>query len=269
MARITIWPRGILRWMARWLGVDVGRRRKGFDIALVDDRRVVALAGRLDRRAVIECVETYQPTVVAIDSPRCWTPAGQATRDGERRLAKSICGIRWTPDERRGRASQYYAWIVEGLDLFDALARHDAEVIEVFPTASWTRWHGKRGARSRAAWSRARLGDARPGRRASAYQPGSARRHCGRSNGPPVRSGHDGGDGGDRRPRWPPLIARRSSAAEAKMDFVDILVSTRKQSHAIKTSRSASRPKQEREGRPPTRSHPRQSRSVPPPTAGP
>jgi hypothetical protein len=99
--------------MARWLGVDVGGRRKGFDIALVDDRRVVALAGRLDRRAVIECVETYRPTVVAIDSPRCWAPAGKATRDGERRLAKSICGIRWTPDERRGRASQYYAWIVE------------------------------------------------------------------------------------------------------------------------------------------------------------
>jgi hypothetical protein len=69
------------------------------------------------------------------------------------RLAKSICGIRWTPDERRGRASQYYAWIVEGIDLFDALATHDVEVIEVFPTASWTRWHGKRGARSRAAWS--------------------------------------------------------------------------------------------------------------------
>jgi predicted nuclease with RNAse H fold len=26
-------------------------------------------------------------------------------------------------------------------------------VIEVFPTASWTRWHGKRGHRTRAAWS--------------------------------------------------------------------------------------------------------------------
>lgn len=26
-------------------------------------------------------------------------------------------------------------------------------MIEVFPTASWARWHGKRGARSRAAWS--------------------------------------------------------------------------------------------------------------------
>jgi predicted nuclease with RNAse H fold len=143
--------------VARWLGVDVGGRRKGFDVALVDGRRVVALAGRLGQRAVIERVETGRPTVVAIDSPRCWAPEGKTTRDGERQLAKSICGVRWTPDERRGRVNPYYAWIVEGLDLFYALATHDVEVIEVFPTASWTRWHGKRGARSRAAWSRQSL----------------------------------------------------------------------------------------------------------------
>ena len=34
------------------------------------------------------------------------------------------------------------------------LATRGAEVIEVFPTASWTRWHGKRGAQTRAAWTR-------------------------------------------------------------------------------------------------------------------
>jgi predicted nuclease with RNAse H fold len=58
-------------------------------------------------------------------------------------------------------ASAYYAWIVEGLLLFKALAAHDVEVIEVFPTASWTRWHGPRGTRTRSAWSKqglARLG---------------------------------------------------------------------------------------------------------------
>jgi len=40
------------------------------------------------------------------------------------------------------------------LTFFDALASHGVEVIEVFPTASWTRWHGKRGSQSRAAWTR-------------------------------------------------------------------------------------------------------------------
>jgi hypothetical protein len=51
-------------------------------------------------------------------------------------------------------ASAYYAWIIEGLALFDALAVRVTEVTEVFPTASWTRWHGKRGPRTRSAWTR-------------------------------------------------------------------------------------------------------------------
>jgi predicted nuclease with RNAse H fold len=59
-------------------------------------------------------------------------------------------------------ASTYYAWILEGLALFNALAARGAEVIEVFPAAPWTRWHGKRGPRTRAAWSRQGLTALRP-----------------------------------------------------------------------------------------------------------
>jgi hypothetical protein len=47
---------------------------------------------------------------------------------------------------RNGCASPYYAWIVHGLDLFDDLVARGVEVIEVFPTASWTRWQSKRAA---------------------------------------------------------------------------------------------------------------------------
>ena len=61
--------------MARWVGVDVGGQRKGFDAAVIDDRGVLELRGGL----------TCQ---------------------------------------------------------------------RVFPTASWTRWFGKRGSRSRATWTR-------------------------------------------------------------------------------------------------------------------
>jgi predicted nuclease with RNAse H fold len=91
---------------------------------------------------------------VAIDSPRSCAPEGQTARESELQLARSICGIRWTPDARGVRASPYYAWIIEGLALFDALSGRGAEIIEVFPTASWTRWHGRRGPRTRSAWSR-------------------------------------------------------------------------------------------------------------------
>jgi predicted nuclease with RNAse H fold len=140
--------------MAVWVGVDVGGKRKGFDVAVIDDRRVLALQSHRTCEQVAEIVIAKRPAVVAIDSPRSCAPEGQTARDGELQLARSICGIRWTPDVRRVRASAYYAWILEGLALFDALAAHGGEVIEVFPTASWTRWYGRRGPRTRAAWTR-------------------------------------------------------------------------------------------------------------------
>ena len=138
----------------RTVGVDVGGRRKGFDVAVLDDREVAALIGHLDREAVVELVCMHQPALVAVDSPRSCAPEGQSTRECERELSTSICGIRWTPDKKRVHANPYFAWIVEGLALYAALATADVPVIEVFPTASWTRWHGHRGSLTRAAWTR-------------------------------------------------------------------------------------------------------------------
>jgi len=136
------------------MGVDVGGKRKGFDVALIDDHRVCSLASGLDRNAVVRFVALERPMVVAIDSPRCCASQGKKTRDGELQVNTSICGIRWTPDSDSVRQKPYYAWILEGLTLFEALAKQKVEVIEVFPTASWTRWFGKRGSQTRAKWSR-------------------------------------------------------------------------------------------------------------------
>jgi predicted nuclease with RNAse H fold len=140
--------------VAVWVGVDVGGKRKGFDVAVIDGRRVLALQSHMTCEQVVDLAIENQPAVVAIDSPRSCAPDTQTARDGELELAKSICGIRWTPDARHVHASAYYAWVLEGLALFDALAAHGVEAIEVFPTASWTRWQGKRGHRTRAAWTR-------------------------------------------------------------------------------------------------------------------
>ncbi len=139
---------------ARWLGVDVGGRRKGFDVAVVDDCRLADLQGALDCDAVISLVEAHCPTLVGIDSPRCYAPDGLSCRHGERRVAKEVCGIRWTPDQARTRGNAYYGWIDEGLRLYEQLCRRRVDVIEVFPTASWTRWFGRRLPRSRAQWTR-------------------------------------------------------------------------------------------------------------------
>jgi predicted nuclease with RNAse H fold len=143
--------------MARWLGVDVGGRRKGFDVAVICGDRVIELARRLTRDDVVALAERHRPAVIGVDGPRSCAPDGATSREGERLLAASVCGIRWTPDAARVSAGGYYGWIVEGLALFRALAGYDGDVIEVFPTASWTRWHGARGTVRRSAWTRRAL----------------------------------------------------------------------------------------------------------------
>jgi predicted nuclease with RNAse H fold len=94
------------------------------------------------------------PILVAIDSPGSCAPAGHASRADERKLGRRVCGIRWTPDLAHVAVGDYYAWVRHGLALFEAMAARGTEAIEVFPTASWTRWCGPRGTTSRSLWSR-------------------------------------------------------------------------------------------------------------------
>jgi predicted nuclease with RNAse H fold len=136
----------------RWLGIDVGGPRKGFDVALIDDREVLELRSRLGTSDVVKLVASARPAVVGIDSPCACAPDGETSRADERALARAVCGIRWTPDRARVAASAYYGWVVHGLALHAAV-----DAIEVFPTASWTRWLGPRGTRSRTEWTRAGL----------------------------------------------------------------------------------------------------------------
>lgn len=143
--------------MATYAGVDVGGRRKGFDVALIDAVRLTRLERFSDAGEVAAWLRAQAPQLVAVDSPRRPAPPGARSRPDERELAATVCGIRYTPDERTLRAphrSDYYGWIRNGLDLYAALERAGLSVIECFPTATWTRLYGPRGTRPRAAWSR-------------------------------------------------------------------------------------------------------------------
>jgi predicted nuclease with RNAse H fold len=142
-----------------WAGVDVGGLSKGFDIAVVGDDALLHLERRCKGpAAVIEAIRPFRPTVVAVDSPRSAAPPGATHRAGELRLRDAVCGIRWTPDqEKLDAGNPYYEWINCGLELYGLLAKSgEWEVIEVFPTASWTRWFGPRDG-TRAAWTRSGL----------------------------------------------------------------------------------------------------------------
>ena len=132
--------------------MDVGGRRKGFHLAIVDDARL--RAGPVRVAGVREAVRWLcwrSPRLIAVDSPRAPAPTGDRSRPEERLLARSVCGIRYTPERALLRSSRYYAWILNGLALYAALEEAGLEAIECFPTASFTRWAGARGSRTRAA----------------------------------------------------------------------------------------------------------------------
>jgi hypothetical protein len=93
---------------ARLCGVALmwAQSERASDVAVIDDRRVLALQGHLTCRQAADMVMANRPAVVAIGSPRSCEPEGQSARDGELRLAKSICGICWTPGAGRVRAGR-------------------------------------------------------------------------------------------------------------------------------------------------------------------
>src|SRR5207244_2611819 len=98
--------------MTRWAGVDVGARRKGFHLAVVDTDGLCA--GPTTCRTAVECVEWLRVQVVdvvAVDSPIATAPDGHSSRAEERELARNVCGIRYTPDRRALAANpRYYEW---------------------------------------------------------------------------------------------------------------------------------------------------------------
>jgi predicted nuclease with RNAse H fold len=139
------------------MGVDVGGRRKAFDVALLEDQRLVGLRQRQSVEDVVALVASARPSVVAVDSPRSCAAPGRTHRPEEKALRDAVCGIRWTPPRSQLDANPYYEWIVEGLRLYDALVHEPVESIECFPTASWTCWHGARNGRRRSVWTREAL----------------------------------------------------------------------------------------------------------------
>jgi predicted nuclease with RNAse H fold len=139
-------------------GVDVGGRRKGFHAAVLDARSLVAGPKRLAGPGeTADWLAAFDLESVGVDSPCRPALPGQTARHCERELARRVCGVRWTPAGDRLHGNPYYEWIVHGLELYEALRERGIEAIEVFPTASFTRWTGLRSRASRAAWSHGAL----------------------------------------------------------------------------------------------------------------
>jgi predicted nuclease with RNAse H fold len=99
--------------MTLYAGIDVGAR-KGFDVAVIGDGRVVAPPRRITGASgVVDCLSALRPAVIAIDSPMTPAPTGKLSREGERLVKAGVCGIRYTPHEMALHANEkYYGWIL-------------------------------------------------------------------------------------------------------------------------------------------------------------
>ncbi|MGA1213285.1 MAG: DUF429 domain-containing protein [Solirubrobacterales bacterium] len=146
-----------------WAGVDVGGKKKGFHLAVIEGNRVTELERYPDAQTLASHLIALKPEAIGIDSPSDFAPPGQKSRPQEREFAaKKICGIRYTPDRATCEAhpGTYYEWVFNGMELWDALRAHphfQGRLFEVFPTAAWTIWHGPRGKRKREDWSQEAL----------------------------------------------------------------------------------------------------------------
>ena len=151
--------RARLRAPELWAGVDVGGRRKGFHVALVDGQRVHAGPRRVVAAGeVAGWLAELGPRLVGVDAPKVLGD-DQVRFESERRLAREVCHLRYTPTrealerQRMGPAPTYYEWIEHGLELYAALTEAGLQAVECFPTAAWTRWAGPRNGVPRSRWS--------------------------------------------------------------------------------------------------------------------
>jgi predicted nuclease with RNAse H fold len=147
----------MLRWVV-WAGVDVGGRKKGFHVAVVDRDGLRAGPQQFQRpEEVVTWLRASSPRVIAVDSPRSAAADGALSRGCERTLAREVCGIRYTPNWGTLSTNNHYEWILHGLELYTALDAGGWKAIECFPTASWTQWEGPRRYLSRSGWTIAGL----------------------------------------------------------------------------------------------------------------
>ena len=142
-----------------WAGVDVGGERKGFHVAILQGARVtVAPEAKLDVTEVVRFLSSFKPAVVAVDAPMTHAEHDETSRRCEREFLKAgICHLYWTPSRAEIDRNPFYGWMRQGFALYRELVAEGLDVIECFPTASWTVWYRRRGTSRHSVWSRAAL----------------------------------------------------------------------------------------------------------------
>jgi predicted nuclease with RNAse H fold len=125
-------------------GIDVGSRRKGFHLVILDEHRMVAQLAGASVSEVIAEITRHKAKVVAVDSPSQWALTG-GSRAAERLLQRQGIRCFYTPARDRPKVNEqgFYGWVFHGLELWEALRKEGYSdyigtstgklVIETFP----------------------------------------------------------------------------------------------------------------------------------------
>ena len=127
------------------LGIDVGGPKKGFDLVVLDQRRVpLDVIRGAGLAQVTEVISRRKPTVIAVDSPPKWGANGRS-RLTERELARLNIHAFPTPSAAHSD-DPMFDWMRQGIQVFECCAELGYPLfnggtfrkrsIEVFPHAT-------------------------------------------------------------------------------------------------------------------------------------
>ncbi len=115
-------------------GIDVGGPRKGFHAVVLRDGEVFDRFHSPDAAGMASWIQRTGARAVGVDAPCRWR-AGRPMRAAERELSRLGFRCFATPDRATGEAHPFYAWMRNGLSLYEALSGAPAACFETFPQA--------------------------------------------------------------------------------------------------------------------------------------
>jgi predicted nuclease with RNAse H fold len=102
-------------------GIDVGGPRKGFHAVALRDGEVFATFHSPEAAGIASWVQGTGARAVGVDAPCRWR-TGRSMRPAERELARLGFHCFATPGRKTGEAHPFYAWMRNGLSLYEALS---------------------------------------------------------------------------------------------------------------------------------------------------
>jgi predicted nuclease with RNAse H fold len=105
------------------VGVDVGGKEKGFHAAAFLGGRLTEKLATCDVKEIVDWCRSRNASAVGIDAPCKWSLDGGA-RPCECELARLGITAFATPCITEGRRHPFYRWMLNGAELFHALAPH-------------------------------------------------------------------------------------------------------------------------------------------------